>query len=71
MIECFFFSDGLPDQIGGEHGYKYQATRIRSLIMENPDINIYDYEKLFAKDFEDYKGDYKQIDDVLLIGIEF
>jgi PAS domain S-box-containing protein len=67
----FFFSDGLPDQIGGEHGYKYQATRIRSLIMENPDINIYDYEKLFSKDFEDYKGDFKQIDDVLLIGIEF
>jgi serine phosphatase RsbU (regulator of sigma subunit) len=67
----FFFSDGLPDQIGGESGGKYQATRIRSLITDNPDVQISDYEKLFLKDFEDWKGDYKQIDDVLLIGIEF
>jgi PAS domain S-box-containing protein len=67
----FFFSDGLPDQIGGEDGNKYQASRIRSLIVENPEVSIYDYEKIFLKDFEVYKGDFKQIDDVLLIGIEF
>lgn len=67
----FFFSDGFPDQVGGETGKKYQASRIRELIVNNPDLKINDYEKFFLTDFENWKGDFKQIDDVLLIGIEF
>jgi serine phosphatase RsbU (regulator of sigma subunit) len=67
----FFFSDGFPDQVGGETGKKYQASRIREQIVNNPDLKITDYEKFFLKDFENWKGDFKQIDDVLLIGIEF
>jgi hypothetical protein len=30
-----------------------------------------EFETFFDKDFEAYKGGFKQIDDVLLIGIEF
>lgn len=69
--KVFFFSDGLPDQVGGEKGEKYQAKRIRELILKYPDIPVKDYEKLIEEDFISYKGDFKQIDDVLLIGIEF
>jgi len=69
--KVFFFSDGLPDQIGGEKGRKYQAARIREKILENTELEMSQYETLFSEDFEQYKGDYKQIDDVLLIGIEF
>jgi len=69
--KVFFFSDGLPDQIGGKNGRKYQAVRIREMILSNPDLKMDDYKTLFNDDFESYKGDYKQIDDVLLIGIEF
>lgn len=69
--KVFFFSDGLPDQIGGEKRRKYQAKRIRDAILANPDMKMRDYEKYFSDDFEAWKGDIKQIDDVLLIGIEF
>lgn len=67
----FFFSDGLPDQLGGPEDKKYSPKRIRELIIENKDLPIEAYSNLFSEDFERYKGEGKQIDDVLLIGIEF
>jgi PAS domain S-box-containing protein len=67
----FFFSDGLPDQLGGPEGKKYSPKRIRELILENKDLPIEKYSNLFTEDFEIWKGEGKQIDDVLLIGIEF
>lgn len=68
--KIFFFSDGLPDQIGGPRGRKYQAVRIRAIIEENPEFNMEQFADFFAKDYLEWKGDNKQIDDVLLIGVE-
>jgi PAS domain S-box-containing protein len=67
----FFFSDGLPDQLGGPEEKKYSPKRIRDLILENKYLPIEKYSGLFSEDFERWRGDGKQIDDVLLIGIEF
>lgn len=67
----YFFSDGLPDQIGGGAGRKYQARRIREAVQQYQNSSIEDVGKFFTEDFESWKGDQKQIDDVLLIGIEF
>lgn len=69
--KIFFFSDGMPDQVGGEDNRKYSPARIRELIMENQAMTMPQFNELFAKDFEQYMGDHKQIDDVLLIGIQF
>lgn len=69
--KIFFFSDGMPDQIGGEDKRKYRPSRIRELIVENQALTMPKFNDLFAKDFEEYMGDNKQIDDVLTIGIEF
>ena len=69
--KIFFFSDGLPDQIGGADGRKYQASRIREAVLANSEFTMPQFLKHFARDFNKWKGDYKQIDDVLLIGIEF
>lgn len=67
----FFFSDGLPDQVGGPDKRKYQNVRIRDAILNNKEFSMVQYSNYFARDFKKWKGDYKQIDDVLLIGIEF
>ncbi len=67
----FFFSDGLPDQIGGPKGRKYMPNRIREEIIAHRDYSMTKYMKYFARDFKVWKGDNKQIDDVLMIGIEF
>ncbi len=67
----YFFSDGLPDQIGGVSGRKYQARRIREAAVKYKDHPIEDVGKFFTEDFKEWKGDNKQIYDVLLMGIEF
>jgi len=66
----FIFSDGLPDQTGGPKGRKYQSKRMRGVFEEDPTHTMAHYGKHFAEDFYDWMGDYKQVDDVLLIGIE-
>ena len=69
--KIFFFSDGLPDQLGGPEMKKYSPKRIRESILNNKDLSMEKYNAYFAEDFEEWRGNNKQIDDVLLIGIEF
>ena len=69
--KIFFFSDGLPDQLGGPELKKYSPRRIRESITGNPSFSMQEYYNYFAEDFDNWKGNHKQIDDVLLIGIEF
>lgn len=66
----FFFSDGFPDQIGGESGRKLKNQKIRELINNNKETKIFDFLKLFENQFTEWKGDYKQIDDIILLGVE-
>jgi len=66
----FIFTDGLPDQVGGPNGRKYKNKRLRDLINEHKDYEIYQFYELIKDDFMQWKGDHKQIDDVLLIGVE-
>lgn len=69
--KAFVFSDGLPDQIGGPEGKKYGPRRIRETITGNKDFTMEEYNQHFAVDYRQWKGDNKQIDDILMIGIEF
>lgn len=68
--KIFYFSDGLPDQMGGPDIKKYSPRRIREHIVQNKDLNMEEFNAFFAKDFGDWMTGNKQIDDVLLIGIE-
>jgi PAS domain S-box-containing protein len=67
----FFFTDGMPDQLGGPDNKKYSPGRIREAITEKPGYTMNQYKDHFMRDFEDWMEHAKQIDDVLLIGIEF
>jgi len=67
----FFFSDGLPDQEGGPDGYKYNTTRIKNALLSNCSLGMDELCQFFDKDFAEWKGTRVQMDDVLMIGIEF
>ncbi|TFH35100.1 MAG: serine/threonine protein kinase, partial [Bacteroidia bacterium] len=65
----YMFSDGLPDQFGGELGKKMKIARLKGLI---DDIKDQPMEEQFSKVsdyFDKWKGDLDQVDDVLLMGI--
>jgi len=69
--KIFFFSDGLPDQLGGPERKKYSSKRIRDMIVEHQHYTMDQFNTLFEDDFLEWKTGIKQTDDVLLIGIEF
>jgi len=69
--KIFFFSDGLPDQLGGPERKKYSPKRIRDMIVEHKHFTMDEYARFFEDDFLQWKTGLKQVDDVLLIGIEF
>lgn len=66
----YIFSDGFPDQFGGEQNRKYSPRRIKRFLEENHKLNMPDLYQKMDQNFEDWKGSNKQTDDVLMIGIE-
>jgi len=69
--KIFFFSDGLTDQMGGPEGLKYSPARVREKLLNNPGFTIKQFNETFRADFDQWKGEEVQIDDVLMIGIGF
>lgn len=65
----YIFSDGFQDQFGGERGSKFMSTTFRELLAENSSLSITEQYDILEKTFYDWKGDYKQVDDVLVMGI--
>ncbi len=66
----FFFTDGLTDQMGGPEGLKFGSGRVRQLMLEHAGSTIPQFHELFMNDFTSWMGSEKQLDDLLLIGIE-
>ena len=67
----YFFSDGLTDQFGGPEGQKFGAKRVREVLVENTHLSMEDQHNKIRAAFNEWKGEGKQIDDLLLIGIKF
>jgi ligand-binding sensor domain-containing protein/serine phosphatase RsbU (regulator of sigma subunit) len=65
----YMFSDGYPDQFGGPLGKKFKMVRLKNLlkdIYEKPMEEQYNYVK---SNFELWRGELAQVDDVLFMGI--
>ncbi|MDN5203351.1 PAS domain S-box protein [Fulvivirgaceae bacterium BMA10] len=67
----YFCSDGFPDQFGGPENRKFGPKRTRELIGEIHKKDMTEVHKIMSDQWEDWKGEHKQTDDVLMIGIKF
>ena len=65
----YIYSDGIIDQIGGEEGRKWMTISLKEFIEENNHLPMDELGEKVKTTFEDYMGKYKQVDDVLLIGV--
>jgi len=66
----YIFSDGVTHQFGGKKGKKLNGKRLKELLL---DVQKYDMEQqkfYVEKELEQWKGNYKQTDDLLLVGIK-
>lgn len=67
----YFSSDGFPDQFGGPEGRKFGPKKTREIIERVHTLPMNEAVYVFDKEWENWKGETKQTDDVLLIGIKF
>ena len=66
----YLFSDGFPDQFGGPKNKKFSPRRIREIIKNNSNLELAEINRVLDHQFEDWRGNNKQTDDVLMIGIK-
>lgn len=66
----YTFSDGYPDQFGGEDGRKFMLKKFRELLLKIHKNPIEEQEKLLDDIIEKWRGREEQVDDILVIGVK-
>ncbi len=66
----YLFTDGYKDQFGGDHNKKYSPKAFRNLVVNLSQMSFEKQSRYMKKEFDNWKKDYKQIDDVTVIGVE-
>lgn len=67
----FLFSDGFQDQFGGGRQKKFMADAFTNLLREISMLPPETQKVKLCETFSEWKGEVKQIDDVLVIGCKF
>jgi len=65
----YIITDGFADQFGGEKGKKFKTAKFKELLLSIQDKNMEDQKKSIELEFEKWRGDLEQNDDVCIIGV--
>jgi tetratricopeptide (TPR) repeat protein len=65
----YIYSDGFPDQFGGEKGKKYLSGKFKNFLLSISDKPIDQQDALIKEEFANWIGDHEQIDDVCVMGV--
>lgn len=65
----YIFSDGYRDQFGGENGEKFMGKRFMDLLVEVQPKAMNKQEGLLDENIEKWRGDNRQVDDILVVGL--
>jgi serine phosphatase RsbU (regulator of sigma subunit) len=67
----FLFTDGLPDQVGGEDKRKLMTKNVKFFLESNASLSMTELKHSLSNFLNSWMGDNKQVDDILIIGIKF
>ena len=67
----YMFSDGYMDQFCGEPRKKFSSQKFKQLLLDNSKFKMHQQKAALGKAMEDWKGNYEQIDDMLVMGVRF
>lgn len=65
----YIFSDGFADQFGGDRGKKYKTKQFKDFLVSIYKKEITIQQQLIQEEFNRWKGENEQIDDVCVMGI--
>ena len=66
----YVFSDGYSDQFGGEKGKKMKTANFKTLLLSIQKMNMQAQLQRIKSNFEEWKGEFEQLDDVCVIGVK-
>ena len=65
----YLFSDGFADQFGGINGSKYRYKNFRQFLYTIHKLPMSNQKQELIKEFQAWKGEHDQIDDILILGV--
>jgi serine phosphatase RsbU (regulator of sigma subunit) len=65
----YLFSDGYADQFGGPKGKKFKYNQLKELLFRIHTLPMKDQKAALASEFDGWKGQLEQIDDVVVLGV--
>lgn len=66
----YLFSDGYLDQFGGKKEKKFLMKGFKELLLKICSLPMVQQKELIEKNFHEWKGNYTQTDDVLVMGVK-
>ena len=66
----YLFSDGFADQFGGEKNKKIKRRKFKELLISTSSLPLPVQKEQFNIFFKKWKGQYEQVDDVLIMGLK-
>jgi ligand-binding sensor domain-containing protein/serine phosphatase RsbU (regulator of sigma subunit) len=65
----YLFSDGYPDQFGGEEGKKFKYRRFRHLLLNIHTLPTSEQEIVLDQSIVQWMDGHEQVDDILILGV--
>lgn len=65
----YLFSDGYADQFGGGKNKKFKSSNLKKKLLSIQSNSLEVQKEILEKEFDDWKGNFTQTDDVCLIGL--
>lgn len=66
----YMFSDGYTDQFGGPSNQKYMLINFKKFLLNIQAYPLAEQKNAIEKNFEEFKGNQKQVDDILIMGFK-
>jgi serine phosphatase RsbU (regulator of sigma subunit) len=68
--QLYLFSDGYPDQFGGETRKKFKYKAFRQVLTEHADLSMQRQQQVLSDTIREWQGNQEQTDDMVIIGIK-
>jgi serine phosphatase RsbU (regulator of sigma subunit) len=66
----YLFTDGYADQFGGPKGKKFKYKKLEELLLSINHLPVNEQSDIIIKEFEAWRGELEQVDDVCVIGVK-
>lgn len=67
----YTFSDGFVDQFGGKKGSKFKTKNFKNLLLQIQDKTMAEQHDILYREVDNWRGDFEQVDDIIVVGIRF